>query len=234
MVPSAEISTVPHGLWSSAMYLVASLSWTPGSLSFHGPNLNAYIKDFEGYGELGEMILCTQGFWRFMGVEGESWGDFVWHLLNLPLFNTLISARAAQDLIHFLGLHLMNSGPSYLICSLFVSFPLCSLCPPMRIMFFPILMWELGVGGGRNNTTKLVLYHSVSLQIFPYRKGIFTRDKLLEWKSRRWWFCSRTPISMFPWLWVKWDGGEVRQRVGLGRRRVDILPPQIFNQTSSI
>ena len=91
------------------------------------------------------MILCTQGFRRFMAVEGESWGDFVWYLLNLPLFNTLISARAAQDLIHFLGLHLMNPGPSYtsvvkFICSSFVSFPLCSLCPPTRIMFFPILM----------------------------------------------------------------------------------------------
>ena len=27
-------------------------------------------------------------------------------------------------------------------------------------------------------------------------------------------------------------GGEVRQRVGLGRRCVNILSPQIFNQTS--
>lgn len=174
-----------------------------------------------------------------MGVEGESWGDFVWYLLNLPLFNTLISAHAAQNLIHFLGLHLMNSGPSYpsvvkLNCGFFVSFPLCSLCPPTRIMFFPILMWEWGVEGGRNNSTKLVLYHSISLQIFPYREGTFTGNKLLEWKSRWWWLCSRIPISVFPWFWVKWEGCEVRQRVGLGRRRVNILSPQIFNQTSWI
>lgn len=123
----------------------------------------------------------------------------------------------------------MNSGPSYpsvveLICSFFVSFPLCSLCPPMRIMFFPILMWECGFGGGRNNRTKLVLYHGKSLQIFPYRKGIFfTGNKLLEWKSRWWFFFfPRIPVSMFPWLWVllKWEGGEARQRVGLGRRRL--------------
>ena len=159
------------------------------------------------------MILCTQGFWRFMGVEGESWGDFGWYLLNLPLFNTLTSARAAQNLIHFLGLHLMNSGPSYpsvvkLNCGFFVSFPLCSLYPPTRIMFFPILMWEWGVGGGRNNSTKLVLYHSISLQIFPYRKGTFTGNKLLEWKSRWWWLCSRIPISVFPWF--EWNERGVR------------------------
>ena len=97
---------------------------------------------FVGHGELGEIILCALSFWRFAGVEGEGWRDIVSRLVSL--FNTLTYAAVLQDLIQFIGLHLMTSGPSYLcgiklICGFFVSLQLCSVCPPARIMFFPSL-----------------------------------------------------------------------------------------------
>lgn len=209
-MPSGKTGTVLHGLWSSVMYLVASLSWTQGSfLSME--QISTPTQFFVGMGNLGRLSCVLQASGDLQEWRGRLGGILSRVSSTRPSLTPWLMLLLLQDLIHFIGPHLMSSGPSYfcgikLVCGFFVSLQICSLCPPTRIMFFPSLRWEWGFGGGRNAVQNLFCMMAYPYKSFLIEKGFIPGLNTLN--EKRMMVLSKDPVSMLPWLWVllEWEG----------------------------
>lgn len=121
-------------------------------------------------------------------MEGEGWRDIVLRLLYPSLFNTLTYASAAP------GAHSLDWAPPNEIRAFLLLWNqtrLWILCLPSTLLplssykdhVFSQLEVRVGLWRWEKCSTKSVLYDGISLQIFPYRKGIYTWAKHFEWKE---------------------------------------------------